>query len=124
MHSRVNALVVLYFDGNWLSLQMLAISRLQPSGVSPEDVSLLASWDQLLKFSQVIGMDFPARMFVTGPANFYDHAIHREIVRPPHGAENHRKVVGRRRLLGVSGGWNKNRQQAAEKAWNQPGAPE
>src|ERR1700690_227617 len=104
MHSGVHALVGLYFHGNWLGPQVLAIAGFEAFGLGPENVSLFARGNQLLEFAHMIGVDFPTRVFVAGPPNFHRHAVHRTIIRPPYGPKDHSKIVRRRRLLGV--GWS------------------
>jgi len=65
-------------------LKVLAILVFNTLGISPSHIIGRAGRKPLGKFSMMIGVKLPPRLFLGRPANFHFHSINRVRVRPPY----------------------------------------
>ena len=91
MQASVGALFILDMDGYLRTgFQVLAGRQLIVLEVGPQNVVGLAGRYALRKFPLVVGVEFPAGVFLAGGADFDLYAIHRVTVGVPHGAIDER----------------------------------
>src|SRR5712671_6470644 len=97
MQTDVNALVILYVDGNLLrQMQWMAIFGFQALEVCPHHIVGFAGGHALGEFADMIGGQLPPGFLVMGTANLDHDSIDRVIVRVPDRSED--KSIGIRRF--------------------------
>src|SRR5919197_355669 len=84
MQPDVHALIILDVDFD------LSFGGVVTFGIGPNDIVGGAGWDALGKFSLVVGIQLPLRVFLVGTANLYAHSIGRMIVGSINRAEDER----------------------------------
>src|ERR1700686_4974878 len=99
MQTGIYALITFNVQGDLGSgLQVLVSRVLVASQVSPEHIVLLARRDTLLKLSQMVGINFPLRLFLPRTTDLYLPTVHRAVVRAPNRAKDQGIRGGLRRL--------------------------